>query len=311
MRIRRGWAWLTGRVAVHRRGTGGDPRAVDAILDRTFHEVCDIDPQTTARWRHLESAMHREQGIAEHRSWVAARRPARVAVAIAAAAVAGIIMLVLWPRDTPPVTYQTGKGQVSTIILRDSSEVVLNHTSELIVERPSSGALRRVVLKGEALFRIHRDGMPFLVSTDIAAVLVTGTEFNVRVRGDRMEVGVLSGTVNVAARHGGKDSTVVLAPGQLTTCQAAEFPDAPAPLTLPGYPGWIHGTLTFYRTAMAGVCAEIESKFDVAIRIEDPRLRDESITGTLDAGSAEKAVSTLAKLTGSDYRHENSAYILY
>jgi ferric-dicitrate binding protein FerR (iron transport regulator) len=111
---------------------------------------------------------------------------------------------------------------------------------------------------------------------------------------------------------GGKDSTVVLAKDQIAACSKGGFPGVPGPLLFySDYPGWIHGKFLFNRTSLAAVCKEMEEQFDVVIRIGNTRLPNETITGALDARTAETALAALAGLTGNSYRYENGVYLLY
>jgi ferric-dicitrate binding protein FerR (iron transport regulator) len=241
-------------------------------------------------------------------SW---RKVVRPALAFALVAAVLIIVGVLRNNQTSVITYETARGQKSTILLLDSSEVMLNHTSELMVERLPHERDRQVTLKGEAYFRVRSGGTPFVVFTDIATVRVLGTEFNVRARDNHLEVAVVKGSVLVSTHNDGIDSSVVLAAGQIGACTRGAFPEAPGLIPISDFPGWMHGKFVFYRTSLLSACAELESQFDVAIRIEDPKLSDEKITGMIDGRDVQTALMTLASLTGTKFRHESGGYTIY
>jgi len=289
-----------------------ETRTIEEILKGEIQRYRTENPDTLHQWQSLQVALQREQSSEQvRRTSVGARIPR---FAIASALVAAIIIVagLLFLREPSAVLmYETGRGQMSTITLADSSEVTLNHTSELTLGRQSFGTTRRVNLKGEAYFRVRKAGEPFIVFTDIATVQVLGTDFNVRVRDDRMEVAVLTGRVRLSVEKDGRDSAVVLAAGQIASVDKGAFPDSPGQLLFPEYPGWMHGKFLFYRTSLRSACREIESKFDVAIRINDARLGNETVTGAVDGKSVETALSTLTRLTGSTCRYENGGYTLY
>jgi len=270
-----------------------------------------VNPDTAQQWRYLQVALERKRATEKAPSWNRSTWLPRLAIASAAAAVVLIIFGVVWLRQPAMMTYETGRGQISTITLADSSQVTLSYTSELVIARRPLENVRRMSLHGEAYFRVRKTGEPFIVSTDVATVQVLGTEFNVRVRGVEMEVAVLTGRVQVGAQKDGKDSTVILEAGQITTCAQGDFPSTPGQLLFSEYPGWMHGKFLFYKTNLLSVCRDIEAKFDVAIRIQSPQLRDETITGAVDSRSVETALATLAGLTGTKCRYEGSGYILY
>jgi ferric-dicitrate binding protein FerR (iron transport regulator) len=203
------------------------------------------------------------------------------------------------------------KGQHSTITLQDSTEVTLNYLSELQVPRSVLDKTRRVSLKGEAFFHVRKNGTPFIITTDIGNVQVLGTQFNVRLRDGKMEVAVLSGSVQVHGFKDGRDSSIILTKGQISLCARNEYPGLPASLPFSDYPGWLHGKMTTYRLSLESICRELESQFDISIKIENPQFSAATITGTIDVQNPENALGTLVQLTGSKFRYEAGTYSIY
>jgi ferric-dicitrate binding protein FerR (iron transport regulator) len=214
-------------------------------------------------------------------------------------------------RSNAARTYETAKGQQSTMTLPDGSSVSLNHTSTLIVYHSPFERARRISLSGEAFFHVQNNGTPFIITTDIGTVQVLGTRFNVRVRDGRMEVAVTSGSVKINVARNGTDSSIILSQGQFSICVKDNFPEFRGEVPFSGYPGWLHGQFMFYRTDFRSACEEIESHFDVVIRMEGHQLPDETITGTIDNKNVETALTALVRLTGNSYRHEGNSYIIY
>jgi transmembrane sensor len=194
-------------------------------------------------------------------------------------------------------------------MLADSSQILVNHTTEISIV--PSGEGRLVTLQGEALFRVRHTGEPFLVRTAVGTVRVLGTEFNVRMREEMLEVAVLSGSVEVSPGPKTNRPSIVLSTGEFTQLRLGQAPSSPEKLLFPDYPGWMHGKLVLQRSTVSSVCAEIESRFDVEVAIEKPGLGRETLTGVVDARNPASAVATLARLTGSRYRYEKNAYSLY
>jgi ferric-dicitrate binding protein FerR (iron transport regulator) len=77
------------------------------------------------------------------------------------------------------------------------------------------------------------------------------------------------------------------------------------------YPGWIHGQLLFDKVSLMSACREIESRFDVVVTIRDRPMQNQTLTGAVDARSADAALTTLSRLTGLQYRHDTNGYTLY
>jgi transmembrane sensor len=283
---------------------------IDDILKRRSAFVRKTDPETGRNWQLLKAELERESRSVETR-----RRAMSVRLIKPAIAFAIVVLLIFagkaWMDHPAVATYTTSRGERATVSLPDSSVVTLNHTSSLTVDAASSEKMRRVTLKGEAFFRVRQDGTPFVVSTALGSVRVLGTEFNVLVRDERLQVAVLSGTVRMSAERSGRDSSVVLSAGEIAACTGGGFPETPAPIPFPEYPGWMHGRFIFYRASLLSACREIESQFDVVVKLGNPRLNKETITGAVDNSNVESALSALSRVTGNRYRYENGAYIVY
>ena len=282
------------------------PEHVERALEAQSRRVHRVDPETSRQWRLLRSELGREERTLPARRFVV--RLARPAAAIAALGTMVILAALLWPSGPSTLAYETGRGQQTAVLLSDSSEVTLNHTSELLVEQRGQSTERKVTLKGEAFFRVRKSDAPFVVRTDIGTIRVLGTEFNVRVRSDRLEVAVVRGSVRVSSDAASE--SVTLQKGQLTSCRRGGVPEQPGEISFREYPGWLHGKLLFDRASLRDACREIADRFDVSVSV-DLAQPEATITGALDAPTAEAAVATLARLTGNRYRHDESGYTLY
>jgi transmembrane sensor len=207
--------------------------------------------------------------------------------------------------------FRTGRGQQTTVFLPDSSEVMLNHNSELTFRQGLFGNARYGSLSGEAYFRVRHTGAPFTIETAAGTVRVVGTEFNVRARDERVEVAVSQGSVEVSSRVSGKDSSIVLTRGEITVCPIGGFPERPHPIRFAQYPGWIHGKLLFYQTPIPTVCKELENLYGVTIRLDGEHVRTLTITGVLEGSTIDQLLTTMCAITQHQYRREDSTYVIY
>lgn len=290
---------------------GEETRKINESVNTVGDRIQRIDSQTARQWGRVAAVIASRDSRESARSSAAPITWPRPAMAFAGAlaiiVIAGLFVL----NRASTLTYETARREQSTVTLGDSSEVTLNHTSELIVERRPFDDTRRVGLKGEAFFRVRRNGAPFVVSTEIGTVRVLGTEFNVRVRDNRMEVAVLRGLVEVSVPHDGEERPVTLRGGEMTLVAAHGSPELPSTIPYADYPGWLHAKFHFHQMAFADACREIGSRFDIAITLQDPRLRHETVTGVLDGHSIESALAALCALAGKEYRYENGVYTVY
>ena len=129
-------------------------------------------------------------------------------------------------RYTDKVVTETAHRQ--TLALKDGSSAELN--ARTLVETDFRYGRRIVRLeRGEAFFSVAKDtAHPFRVETPVGAVEVTGTQFNVRLSGQKLEVTLLEGGVKVG-------QMATLSPGQqfetsrgITALSSAELERATA-----------------------------------------------------------------------------------
>jgi ferric-dicitrate binding protein FerR (iron transport regulator) len=298
------------------RGRKGNKKTVsDAVIEKALltirTQVHAADPDTTQRWRYLNAVLpsaSRSGKEGSRRRIAVALKPALALIAFVL--VVGAVASLLLTR-TVALTYATTRGQQTDVVMADSTRVTLNHTSTLVVNRLAPKSDRSVTLDGEAFFDVRQNGTTFEVVTSVGTVRVLGTEFNVRVRNGKLEVAVVRGTVRVSARDTTTGPPVILTAGTLTTCFSGGSPDGPEAIPFADYPGWMRGKIQFRRSPLASVAAEIAARFDVDVTIAEPSVQSQTLTGSLDARSAETAVRTLCQLTGLRYRNDANGYSLY
>ncbi len=291
--------------------TDQSARSLEEGLTSVAHRLSAADPETQSQWQRLARSLSELKEVDPSPAKSSSRLIARPSIAFAVALCIVAVFGIVWLFRPSVRTFTTAKGEQMTLTLDDSSQVILNHTSQLTVTHVPLGKARLVSLKGEAYFNVRHNGLPFIVRTEVGTVRVLGTEFDVRDRDEQLEVGVVRGNVEVSCNTEQRDSSVMLAANQIVSCTKSGFAQHPATIPFPQYPGWVHGKLMFYRTDLSSVCRELESRYDVRITIRDGRLRTATITGTIDDQSIESALSTLTQLTGGEYRREGDAYILY
>jgi ferric-dicitrate binding protein FerR (iron transport regulator) len=79
----------------------------------------------------------------------------------------------------------------------------------------------------------------------------------------------------------------------------------------PHYPGWMHGKLLLNKTSFLDAIREIEMRFGISIAIDERQLRQEIITGILDARTAQSALTALCELTGRRFTHDGEKFHVY
>ncbi len=127
--------------------------------------------------------------------------------AIPLAASIAIVAMVFWPDSAPKPTPFASKAAIELIArieqktLEDGSVIKLNRGA--VVETQYTPELRRVTLvRGEANFEVAKDpSRPFIVNVAGVDVRAVGTQFNVRLVNDTVDVIVSEGIVSVSAKE--------------------------------------------------------------------------------------------------------------
>jgi len=179
------------------------------------------------------------------------------------------------------IDYATRMGERRRIELADNSTIDLNTDTRVSVRM--SLLQRHVVLtQGEALIEVsHNRLRPFTVLVGDLCIRDVGTRFNVRKQIKGATISVLEGEVElnngqsvinehlVAGNQRNYSETAGL--GQLKTVEADQLN------------AWVNGQFIFKRTPLREVTAELERYHPVQFTFADPRLAQETLSGTFNS----------------------------
>lgn len=266
----------------------------------------------------LRELVERIEPQVEHRR----RRRAMVAIA-ASALVAALGVFVVkdfrWTAESTQIqAFATERGVQRTVSLVDGSTMVLNVDSRAEVN--INGRERRIHLhRGEAYFQVAHDvERPFVVDTGAKVVRATGTAFSVSVVGERIEVLVDQGRVEVSEQPPSVASPrsaiarrpVALPATPLTVGQRAVVDagvtqiESLAPMDLERRLSWREGVIVFAGEPLSEVVGEMSRYSGVPIIIEDDRLRAIPIGGRFQVGDVDSMLEGLESLFGVEVRRD-------
>lgn len=218
------------------------------------------------------------------------RRPVYAAAAALVLAVVGGSWLGGSGLDRVRSDAYTRVGEIRELRLDDGSVVTLNTDSAIAVDlRANRRSVR--LLRGEALFQVtHDPRRPFVVDSAGGSARVLGTRFDVRLRGDSTEVGVVDGRVAVRAPEGGEGA--VLVAGQRARLQGDRV-QREAPVDPLAVGAWQRRQLVFAATPLAQVLEELSRYRHDRVLVRDADLRALPVTGALEIADPERALHTL------------------
>jgi transmembrane sensor len=184
--------------------------------------------------------------------------------------------------------YATRVGERLSATLDDGSVITLNTDSEVRIDY--SRATRRIeLIRGQALFAVaHRPDWPFLVEAGGQAVRALGTEFEVRLHGQNLEVTLLEGRVAVGRANeleaGNLSRAAELEAGERLVSARGEV--QVAAINTESATAWRRGRISFDETPLPEAIAEINRYRSSAILINDPRVAALHVSGTYRTADA-------------------------
>lgn len=176
-------------------------------------------------------------------------------------------------------------GRANTIILSDSTKVVLNAATTLRYPSNFNSNERKVYLDGEAYFEVAKDKKrPFIVKLKKQDITVLGTVFNVEAYSEDpfSSVTLLSGRIVLRAfnNYGDVVSKIALNPNSTAVCNThtgyMTVQDANKVLTK----SWLNGEYKFKDESLGTILNRLENYYDVDIHLDDPTISQMQYTGT-------------------------------
>ena len=272
--------------------------SLEAILARA--RSADTTPVQPLRPRVTETVRGRTAG-----------RPFRVAAALAACAVLGLGLLLMWNargirRDAEPsamtsLRFETRHGEQLSRRLADNSVVHLNTDSAVTIRY--SKTERLVVLSaGQADFDIaHEPDRSFRVLAGAAEVIDLGTKFDVRLEHDAAVVTVVQGRVAVGPAKSSPNHSpgfVQLGADQQTRVTETEGVALPTAIDAQRTTAWLHHQIIFDHEPLEHVAAEYNRYTSKPIEIGTDALRDLQISGVFATDDPEAFIAFLRSLKG-------------
>ncbi|AKD05157.1 FecR domain-containing protein [Pontibacter korlensis] len=288
--------------------------AREMILHLSADNLHDANADLEEVWQHLHTAKQDYLANREAEEGQVAK-----VISISAsrfgwtwAAAAAVILLVtgffLYQQRTATVTYVAAAGERLHLRLPDSSSVVLNSDSKLIL--PAKWALdkdRIVKLEGQAFFSVtHKQNkQKFIVETASGLeVEVLGTEFSVFESDSLKRVILESGKVSLNLLHQGKTQRVEMVPGELVDIAAANV-ITKKKVQPELYNAWKSSKLTLENKTLKEISAILQHSYGYRVVVTDSSLMQQRITAYLDNNTPNHILSTLSGTLNVEIQKHN------
>lgn len=186
----------------------------------------------------------------------------------------------IWKWLTPAATsLQTAYGQTISQALPDGSDLLLNANSQVKLGKSwNNGKDRELWLDGEAFFSVKKtpEKSRFIVHAGTARIEVTGTQFNVKSRHNKLSVYLAEGGVKV---HTSAGKVISLKPGDYLDLEKGETVSQPS--SQEDILAWRDNRLSFNNTSLAEVAQVINDYYGTKVIVKDEELKHVSLTGIL------------------------------
>lgn len=188
---------------------------------------------------------------------------------------------------------KTTKGQRTTLTLSDGSIVSLNSDSKLTYPSNFINNERRIELVGEAYFRVASDlTKPFFVVSGEMTTMVTGTEFNIKNRNNKVSVIVAEGSVKTYSNK--NPQGISLKKGEMVSLYTNGQLSKQKTVDLNHFLAWRKNKLSFSNTSLSDVMADIERYYNVSVRFNDNNNKSRTLTGIFETDSLEHILSIIS-----------------
>ncbi|QCK15237.1 FecR family protein [Mangrovivirga cuniculi] len=218
-----------------------------------------------------------------------------------AAAIALLVTAYIYFFSNNITTVSTSIAEKKTVVLPDSSIVILNSLSSISYNDNNWENQREVKMEGEALFTV-RKGSKFEVEASSGKIKVLGTQFNVRERESLFEVICYEGLVQVNK----DDEEVKLTPNKIFRSFGGDYSlDEKIGLT----PHLATDESAFYSVPVKEVLNEFERQYEVNISVKDINLQQD-FTGKFTHTDIDLALKSITVPLDISYEIEGEKVIL-
>lgn len=202
---------------------------------------------------------------------------------------------------THSTSFEVPQGQISSVILPDSTYVYLNSESKLSFSDNFINGNRVVNLTGEGYFKVKSDkDHPFVVKTPGRVhVKVFGTSFNLRAYADENKIFTTleEGRVSIIDNNG--NELAKLKPGEKASYSNDDNMFKVDKVRTELFSSWKDGMITFRNESLGNISRMMQRWYHVEIIIEDPNLAKELYNGTIMKNKPVDQILEVLKETSS------------
>jgi transmembrane sensor len=231
----------------------------------------------------------------------------QIAVAASVLIISGLSIYFWQKTKSEPILFTTKFNETKTLILPDSSEVMLNANSQLSMNPDwEEGNSREVWLKGEGYFKVKKKVQKnsFEVHTDKLNIKVLGTIFNVLARKSVNNVMLEEGKVEVNSTA---FPSQLMKPNELITWTDKAL--VKSTVVPNDYNAWLRKQLIFKGVKLKEVVQRLEDLYGLQIEL-NPKLAQKQFTAVLPSQNSDAVLDALMVTFGLKMKKVGDKIIL-
>lgn len=207
----------------------------------------------------------------------------------------------------------TPRGGEFKVTLEDGTQVWLNAESQLSYPDTFSQDERRVIIKGEAYFKVAKDvRKPFYVESNGQLVRVYGTEFNIRSYEEDSDIytTLVSGSVSLQPANG-SESELILTPGKQAVFDKQHQSTSVRSVDTRVVTSWRQGMFVFEEQNLEQIMRDLSRWYNFSYEFKDSSLRETIFMGSVPRyGDFNEILEILEKSGGLKFRMKDHTVII-
>lgn len=281
------------------------------ILLMNFEEHHFSKGDINSLWKKLDRRIEESEQtmfVKRHSPTIPKVRPFTNYLRLAAAFIGFILFgftLFLMLQSESTTEYVTQYGETKTLLLPDSSRVILNANSTLKYKTNwKKHKSREVWLSGEALFSVVHttNHQKFIVTTQDLDIEVLGTEFNVNNRNRSTKVVLNSGQIKLSIPtfypNGETEKgiqEIIMNPGELVEYSDEKKTISKREVDAEKHIAWSENKLIFEDTPLSEIVQILEDNYGLKVITQDSSLLSKRFTATYPADNIDILLKALSK----------------
>lgn len=260
-----------------------------------------VPEEFTQNWRSIQNRMMEQLQQEVQRKQRTLNFFRYAAIFLILIAVPALIYTLSTNKPESPLTYTTvaaDYGQISKVVLPDSSVVWINSGSAIKYNNRFSATNRNIELVGEAFFKVtHNAEVPLVVSNADLRVKVLGTEFSVSAYSEEENIQVVleKGKVELTSASDSRFKQE-MKPGEMASFSKVKKELAIATVNTNLYTSWKDGLINIYDLPLSELVIKLEKRYNQKFEV-DEAIKNMPYTFTIKNEDLSSVLSLMEKIT--------------